>query len=81
MTDPIHSALQEALEEAFADGSVEVMLDGNRAVIAVVSQAFAGLSRVKRQQAVYAVIGDFVRDGRLHAVTIDTREPDSGSDR
>lgn len=77
MTEPVQTALVQALTQAFGDGDVDVLLDGNRAQIQVVSKAFAGLSRVKQQQAVYAVIGDFVSDGRLHAVTIATRIPDA----
>lgn len=75
MTDPLEAQLQAELEAAFADGEVAVALDGNRAQIEVQSAAFAGLSRVKQQQAVYAVIGHFVSDGRVHAVTIRARTP------
>ncbi len=77
MTDTILSDLQAALNTAFSDGKIEIALDGDRAHISVVSDAFAGLSRVKQQQAVYAAIGNFVSDGRLHAVTINTRTKDA----
>ncbi|MGI9324937.1 MAG: BolA/IbaG family iron-sulfur metabolism protein [Pseudomonadales bacterium] len=77
MTDTTLSDLRAALNTAFTDGEIEVALDGDRARISVVSEAFAGLSRVKQQQAVYAAIGQFVSDGRLHAVTIDTRTKDA----
>ena len=62
--------LKSRLEEAFADAEVAVAGEGNRFEIHVVSTAFEGLSRVKRQQAVYAVIGDFIASGAIHAVTI-----------
>lgn len=75
MTDALHDELVSALQGGFANADIDVLLDGNRAQIEVVSDAFAGLSRVKQQQAVYAVIGDFVSDGRLHAVTIRARVP------
>ena len=77
MTDTTLGDLRAALGTVFTDGEIEVALDGDRAHISVVSDAFAGLSRVKQQQAVYAAIGDFVSDGRLHAVTIDTRTKDA----
>lgn len=55
--------------------SVRVELDGNRAVIEVVSDAFADMNRVQKQQAVYACIEDYIADGRLHAVTIKAETP------
>jgi len=64
---------QEIVERILAqmpDAKVSVNLDGNRALIEVVSSVFEPLSRVKRQQAVYACIDEFIQDGRLHAVTI-----------
>ena len=71
--------MKEAIIAAVADGienaEVEVVLDGNRALIAVVSPVFDGLSRVQKQQKVYACIDDFIRDGSLHAVTIRAETP------
>ena len=52
------------------------MLEGNRALISVVSPAFEGLSRVQQQQKVYACIDAFIKDGSLHAVTIRASTPD-----
>lgn len=77
MADDIEAQLRAALQETFADGVFEVALDGNRALLQVTASAFAGLSRVKQQQAVYGAIGEFVTDGRLHAVTIRTQTPDA----
>ena len=71
--------LQEELLEKITDAlpveSINVQLDGNRAVIELVSERFVGLSRVKNQQAVYACIPEFIADGRLHAVTIKAHAP------
>ncbi|MBT7333166.1 MAG: BolA/IbaG family iron-sulfur metabolism protein [Gammaproteobacteria bacterium] len=71
--------LQEELLEKITDAlpveSINVQLDGNRAVIELVSERFVGLSRVKKQQAVYACIQEFIADGRLHAVTIKAHAP------
>jgi acid stress-induced BolA-like protein IbaG/YrbA len=54
---------------------VEVVLDGNRASITVVSEVFQGMNRVQKQQAVYACIDSFISDGRLHAVSIRALTP------
>ena len=71
--------LQEELLEKITDAlpveSINVQLDGNRVVIELVSERFVGLSRVKKQQAVYACIQEFIADGRLHAVTIKAHAP------
>ena len=52
---------------------IEVVIDGNRANIEVVSDVFVGMSRVARQQLIYSCINDLIQDGRLHAVSITTR--------
>ena len=65
----VNRKVVESLTQAGALDS----LDGNRAQITVVSDVFADMSRVKKQQAVYAAISDYIADGRLHAVTIDAR--------
>ena len=62
--------VQARLAQAFAGAEVEVAADGNRFEIRVVSDAFEGQSRVKRQQAVYAEIRDLIASGAIHAVAI-----------
>lgn len=44
--------------------------DGYHIDLTVVSDAFEGLNRVKRQQLVYGVLADVIRSGALHAVNI-----------
>lgn len=63
------------IREAIADADVAVQIDGNRALIEVVSSHFDGMNRVQKQQAVYACIADYIADGRLHAVTIKADVP------
>ncbi len=66
MEEEISARIAERIETA----SVNVTVDGNRALIEVVSPVFADMTRVQKQQAVYACIEDYIADGRLHAVTI-----------
>lgn len=66
MIDDIESRLRAALPEA----KVAVEGAGNRFEIRVVADAFEGVSRVKRQQLVYAAIQDLIASGAIHAVTI-----------
>ena len=67
--------IKARLGEAFANAKVAVAGDGNRYQLRVVADEFAGLSRVKRQQAVYAAIGDLIQSGAIHAVTIRALTP------
>lgn len=64
------------VEAHVADAEVEVHADGSHFQVAVTSPAFAGLSRVRRQQLVYEAIGELIRDGSVHAVTIRAVTPE-----
>jgi acid stress-induced BolA-like protein IbaG/YrbA len=66
--DEIRALLQQSLPQAL----VTVGGDGYHIDIDVVSDAFAGQSRVRRQQIVYAALGDAIRSGAIHAVNIRT---------
>jgi acid stress-induced BolA-like protein IbaG/YrbA len=76
MQDEISQKIHATIEAT----SVRVTLDGNRAVIEVVSSQFADMSRVQKQQAVYACIQEYLADGRLHAVTIKAEVPEDSVD-
>ena len=67
--------VQARLSATFEDADIAVAGEGNRCEVRVVSAAFEGLSRVKRQQAVYAAIGDLIASGTIHAVTIKALTP------
>lgn len=71
----MNEAIEAAIRSRLTDADVDVRLDGNRALITVVSAAFENLSRVKKQQLVYACIEDYIREGTLHAVTIRALTP------
>ena len=73
----MNEVITQAVNDGIENAQVEVVLDGNRALITVVSTAFEGLSRVQKQQKVYACIDAFIADGSLHAVTIRASTPDA----
>ncbi|OZB06960.1 MAG: cell division protein BolA [Idiomarina sp. 34-48-12] len=54
---------------------VLVKLDGSHANITVVGDVFVELSRVKKQQVVYAPLKELIASGELHAVSIRTYTP------
>ena len=75
MNEEIAASIRDQLTAGNGEPEVEVIVDGNRASITVVSAVFEGMNRVKKQQAVYACIDSFIADGRLHAVTIRALTP------
>ncbi|NIP13613.1 MAG: BolA/IbaG family iron-sulfur metabolism protein [Pseudomonadales bacterium] len=48
-------------------------------MITVVSRIFEGMTRVRKQQAVYGCIDAFIQDGRLHAVSIRALTPEEAA--
>lgn len=67
--------VRERIESAIPNAQVQVEIEGNRASISVISAHFDGMSRVKKQQEVYACIEDLISSGVLHAVTIKAETP------
>ena len=53
--------------------------DGQHFEAIVVSDEFAGLSRVKRQQRVYQTLRDKLASGELHAISFKTLTPEEWS--
>ena len=53
--------------------------DGQHFEAVVVSDEFAGLSRVKRQQRVYQTLQDKLASGELHAISFKTLTPEEWS--
>ncbi|MFP6836884.1 MAG: BolA/IbaG family iron-sulfur metabolism protein [Pseudomonadales bacterium] len=79
MNEEIAASIRQQLARGTDVPAVEVVLEGNRASITVISDVFQGMSRVQKQQAVYACIDSFIADGRLHAVTIRALVPDEAA--
>jgi acid stress-induced BolA-like protein IbaG/YrbA len=50
-----------------ADGKYQVQ---------VVSTAFAGMNRVKRQQAIYRVLNAHIQSGAIHAINMQLQTPE-----
>lgn len=68
--------IARSIRERLPDARVEAAVEGNRALITVISAEFEGMSRVRRQQAVYGCIDGLIADGTLHAVSIRALTPD-----
>ena len=69
----------ESIRASLASGlpceHVEVRGDGTHFEALIVSKAFAGLSRVKQHQLVYAALGDRMR-AEIHALSMQTLTPE-----
>ncbi|AXW86699.1 MULTISPECIES: BolA family iron metabolism protein IbaG [Lonsdalea] len=59
-----------ALQEVHASG------DGSHFQVIVVGDLFAGMSRVKQQQTVYAPLMEYIADNRIHALSIKAYTPE-----
>jgi len=70
----IHQVLMNtsdlALQEAHVTG------DGSHFQVIVVSERFADMSRIKKQQSVYAPLKEYIADNRIHALSIKAYTPD-----
>ena len=66
----IEEDIRDSILSGIPNAKVDVLVEGNRATITVISSTFAGLSRVKRHQSVYRYLVNYISTGVLHAVTI-----------
>ena len=62
--------IQQLIASRITDAAVEVSGGEGKFVANVISDAFAGLSPLKRHQLVYACVNDEIASGELHALTI-----------
>ncbi|WP_300003128.1 BolA family iron metabolism protein IbaG [uncultured Cedecea sp.] len=67
--------IQTVLMNALPLEEVHVSGDGSHFQVIAVGELFAELSRVKKQQTVYAPLMPFIADNRMHAVSIKTYTP------
>lgn len=64
--------VQKLIEAGLPDCEVKVTGDGSHFEAVVIGDVFDGLSSVKKQQKVYATLGDKITSGEVHALTIKT---------
>ncbi|WP_237066240.1 BolA family protein [Microbulbifer guangxiensis] len=67
--------IKTLIEGHIPDSKADVAFEGSHLMVTVVSPAFEGLSRLKKQQLVYGALGDKIADGTLHAVQMQTLTP------
>ena len=64
------SEIRQLLQSAMTDADIEVAGGEGKYQVTIVSGIFAGLNRVKRQQAVYKVLNPHIASGAIHAVSM-----------
>ena len=67
--------VQKMIEAGLPDCEVKVTGDGSHFDAVVIGEVFDGMSLVKKQQKVYATLGDKITSGEVHALTIKTFTP------
>jgi len=67
-------SIKQSIESRLTCQHVEVLGDGEHFQALVVSDDFAGRSRVQRHQLVYAALGDRMRE-EIHALSMRTLTP------
>ena len=70
----------QAIESTITTGipgcQLELMIEGNKLKLRVISVEFEGLNRVKRQQKIYGLLDHLIKSGEIHAVTMVTLTPE-----
>jgi acid stress-induced BolA-like protein IbaG/YrbA len=78
MVDP--RSIEQSIRSGLDCTHLEVQGDGAHFEAVVVSPAFAGASRVKRHQLVYAALGSRMKE-EIHALSMKTFTPDEWAAR
>lgn len=70
------SEIKAVLMKALALDEAHVSGDGSHFQVIAVSSQFAGMSRVKKQQTLYAPLMEYISDNRIHALSIKAYSPE-----
>jgi acid stress-induced BolA-like protein IbaG/YrbA len=72
-------AIEAVLREKLPDCEIELVAESNKLSLKIVSNEFAGLNRVKRQQKIYALLDDRIKSGEIHAISMITQTLEEAS--
>ena len=64
--------IENLIKNAVELDELHVAFDGSQCKVIAVADFLGELSRVKRQQAIYAPLAQAISDGSIHAVSIKT---------
>ncbi|MBL4908678.1 MAG: BolA family transcriptional regulator [Alteromonadaceae bacterium] len=66
------SEIEQLIKDVLTLDELHVTFDGSQCKVVAVADMFGDMSRVKRQQAVYAPLANAISENKIHAVTIKT---------
>lgn len=75
MADPTPQEVRDFIAAGLPCAHLEVEGDGRHFFATIVSAEFAGLTRIKRHQRVYAALGERMRE-EIHALSMKTLTPE-----
>ncbi|MCI2284959.1 BolA/IbaG family iron-sulfur metabolism protein [Colwellia sp. MSW7] len=64
--------IEKLINDALDLDELHVKFDGSQCSVMAVADMFGELSRVKRQQVVFAALAEAIKAGSIHAVTVKT---------
>lgn len=67
--------IKRLIEAGLPDCEAIVQGDGSHFDVVAIGEVFAGKSAVQQQQAIYAVLGDRITSGEIHAINIKCYTP------
>ena len=70
MDVPIILEIQDLLNKKLPNCNIKVEVSNGQFDINVTGEIFLGLNSVKRQQLVYQIINEYIKNGTIHAVSI-----------
>lgn len=79
MADPTAADVERFIAQGLACTHLAVEGDGRHFFATIVSDEFAGLSRIRRHQRVYQALGDRMRE-QIHALSMKTLTPAEWTD-
>ena len=62
--------IEKLLQTQFPNDNIDVEGGEGKFQVAIVSDTFDGLNQVKRQQAVYKILNEYISSGAIHAVSM-----------
>ncbi|MDO6427043.1 MULTISPECIES: BolA family protein [Thalassotalea] len=66
------SEIEKLINDAVELDELHVKFDGSQCTVIAVADFIGELSRVKRQQLIFAPLSQAIKDGSIHAVTVKT---------
>ncbi|UVK77384.1 MAG: acid stress protein IbaG [Sodalis sp. Fle] len=69
-------AIKDVLIKALRLDQVHVSGNGRHFQVIAVSKQFAGMSKIKKQQIIYAPLMEYISDDRIHSLSIKAYTPE-----